>query len=81
MQKLSNKQKARHARLTKRYQALGVSPGEAAILARCVMQKRGGYGLFRALGVPVKGERVTVEARSARAKKAVWEMRREVAAD
>ena len=51
--RLSQKQQSRHDRLVKRYRGLGVSADSASILGRGVIEKRGGYGLFRACGVPV----------------------------
>lgn len=44
-------------RLAKRYRGYGLAADKADILARCVVEKRGGYGLFRSFGVPVKGLR------------------------
>ncbi len=40
-------------KLTKRYQKY-TTVANAKILARCVIEHRGGYGLFRAFGVPTQ---------------------------
>lgn len=46
----------RFERLTKRYRR-HTTKANAKILARCVIEKRGGYGLFRAFGMPTQRER------------------------
>lgn len=43
----------RFEKLTKRYQKY-TTVANAKILARCVIEHRGGYGLFRAFGVPTQ---------------------------
>lgn len=43
-------------KLTKRYRQ-HTTKTKAEILARCVIERRGGYGLFRAFGMPIQKER------------------------
>jgi hypothetical protein len=48
--------KRRVERLTRKYQKY-TSVAKARVLAKCVVDRRGGYGLFRSFGVPTKKER------------------------
>lgn len=59
---ISQKQRERHAKLVKRYRDVGANLEQAHILAWCVIQRRGGFGLFRSFGVPAKKKRKGTEA-------------------
>ena len=75
---ISQKQRIRQDKLIKRYKELGVGPAQAEVLARCVIERRGGFGLFRACGVPMQGQREGAAKRIKKQKEGVWAMRKEV---
>ncbi len=75
---ISQKQRDRHARLVKRYKALGVASDQASILATCVIQRRGGFGLFRSLGAPAQKLRGVAEERIQQQKEDLWSMKQPV---
>lgn len=75
---ISQKQRIRQDKLEKRYRRLGAHHIQAHVLARCVIERRGGFGLFRASGVPVKGKRKGVEAKVKRQKDEMWSVRKDI---